>query len=73
MPDSITSAPYRGRFTFPAITTTVTDIAVVGGEFPDTIGEVDVGEVSVGEQRTTTEGSYNWRKRYQFDVDELTP
>lgn len=73
MPASITSPPYRNRHTFASVTTTTTDIAVVGGEFPDTIGTVDVGDVSVGEQDITTVGSYNWRNRYQFDVDELTP
>lgn len=73
MPDSITSAPYRSRFTFPAITTTETDIAVVGGEFPDTIGDVEVGNVSVGETDTSTVGSYGFRNRYSFNVEELTP
>lgn len=73
MPTSITTGVYRDRHTFAAITTTVEDIAVVGGNFPMTIGDVDVGDVSVGEQSTTTVGSYGYRDRFQFDVDELTP
>jgi hypothetical protein len=68
----ITSLPYRNRHTFPAQTTTTTNVAVVGGNFPMTIGDVDVGDVSVGQQEVTTEGSYGYRDRFQFDVDELT-
>lgn len=68
----ITSTPYRNRHTFPTQTTTMTNIAVVGGNFPMTIGNVDVGDVSVGQQEVTTKNSYGYRDRFQFDVDELT-
>lgn len=73
MPASITSPPYRNRHTFAAQTTTTTQIAVVGGEFPMSIGTVDVGDISVGQVETTTENSYGYRDRFEFDVDELTP
>lgn len=73
MADTITSPPYRTRYTFPDLTTTVIDIAIVGGQFPETIGDVAVGNVSVGEQDTTAAGSYFYRNRYSFDESELTP
>lgn len=73
MATEIDSPPYRNRHTFPDLTTTSTQIAIVGGDFPQTIGQVDVGDVSVGEVSTSTAGSYNYRDRYDFDEEDFTP
>lgn len=64
---------YRDRFTFPSLETTETQIAVVGGDFPATIGPVDVGDVYVGQVETTGGEGYGYRDRYNFIESDLTP
>lgn len=67
MPTSIPFPVYRDRHTFDA-TTDTTWQAEVGGQLEDGVTNVAVGNVSVGDSHTTTENSYGYRDRFQFQV-----
>lgn len=67
MPTSIPAPAPRDRHTF-ASETTSTWQATVGGQLEDGVTNVAVGNVSVGDEHSTTENSYGFRDRYTFQV-----